>query len=58
LKNHFIAKVVAGHRITIPKAVCEVSGIEDGDILDVDLNIIEMPQKFEKRTHEGGTKWK
>jgi bifunctional DNA-binding transcriptional regulator/antitoxin component of YhaV-PrlF toxin-antitoxin module len=58
LKNHFIAKIVAGHRITVPKEVCEVSGVKDGDIVDVDLEIIEMPQKFEKQTRGRGTKWK
>ena len=58
MKNHFIAKIVAGHRITVPKEVCEVSGVKDGDIVDVDLEIIEMPQKFEKQTRGGGTEWK
>jgi len=56
LKNHFIAKIVAGHRITVPKEVCEVSGVKDGDIVDVDLEIIGMPQKSEKQIREGRTK--
>lgn len=56
MKNHFIAKIVAGHRITVPKEVCEVSGVKDGDIVDVDLEIIEMPQKSEKQIREGRTK--
>jgi len=56
LKNHFIAKIVAGHRITVPKEVCELSGVKDGDIVDVDLAIIEIPQKSGQQIREGRTK--
>jgi bifunctional DNA-binding transcriptional regulator/antitoxin component of YhaV-PrlF toxin-antitoxin module len=47
LKKHFIAKVVAGHRVTIPKEVCQVLEIKDGDLIDVDVDVIKMPQESE-----------
>ena len=49
MKKHFIAKVVAGHRITIPKEVCQVFGIKDGDLVEVNLEVATMPQESENK---------
>ena len=53
MKNHFIAKIVAGHRITVPKEVCEVSGVKDGDLVEVNLDVAEMPQESENKLLRG-----
>ena len=53
MKKHFIAKVVAGHRITIPKEVCQVLEIKDGDLLDVDVDAAKMPQESENKSRRG-----
>jgi bifunctional DNA-binding transcriptional regulator/antitoxin component of YhaV-PrlF toxin-antitoxin module len=45
LKKHFIAKVVVGHRITIPKEVCQVLEIKDGNLVDVDVDVTKVPRK-------------
>ncbi|KPV63548.1 MAG: hypothetical protein AOA66_0825 [Candidatus Bathyarchaeota archaeon BA2] len=42
LKKNFVAKVVAGHRVTIPKEVCQVLQIEKGDLVDVDIKKIPL----------------
>ena len=47
MKKHFIAKVVAGHRVTIPKEVCQVLGIKDGDLVEVDLDVAKVSQESE-----------
>jgi AbrB family looped-hinge helix DNA binding protein len=47
LKEHFIAKVVVGNRITIPKEVCCVLEIKEGDLVDVDVNVTKMPRESE-----------
>jgi bifunctional DNA-binding transcriptional regulator/antitoxin component of YhaV-PrlF toxin-antitoxin module len=52
LKEHFIAKVIVGHRITIPKEVCQVLEIKDGDLVDVDVNV-KMPQESENESRRG-----
>jgi len=41
LKRNFVAKVVAGHRITIPQEICQVLEIEEGDLVDVDVEKIK-----------------
>lgn len=48
MKKHFIARVVAGHRITIPKEVCEVLEIENGDLVDVDLLLARKNKTLER----------
>lgn len=53
MKKHFIAKVVAGHRITIPKEVCQVLEIKDGDLLDVDVDVTKMPRESENKSRRG-----
>jgi bifunctional DNA-binding transcriptional regulator/antitoxin component of YhaV-PrlF toxin-antitoxin module len=53
LKKHFTAKVVAGHRITIPKEVCQVLEVKDGDLVDVDVDVIKMPRKSENESRRG-----
>jgi len=58
LKKHFIAKVVAGHRITIPKEVCQVLGIKDGDLVEADLDVAKIPQESENKSGGGKTKRK
>jgi len=41
-KNYnFIAKIVAGHRITIPKEVCQVLQIKEGDLVDITVTKLE-----------------
>lgn len=41
-KNYnFLAKVVAGHRITIPKKVCQLLQIEKGELLEIKLTKLE-----------------
>lgn len=52
MKKHFIAKVVVGHRVTIPKEVCEVLGIKDGDFIDVD--VLKIPQNYEDKSRKRG----
>jgi len=42
LKKNFVAKVVVGHRVTIPKEVCQVLQIEEGDLVDVDVTKIHL----------------
>jgi len=42
LKKNFVAKVVAGHRVTIPKEVCQVLQIEEGDLVDIDIARIHL----------------
>jgi len=49
LKKHFIAKVVAGHRITIPNEVCQVLGIENGILVEVGLDVVEVLPKIEDK---------
>jgi len=58
LKKHFIAKVVAGHRITIPKEVCQVLGIKDGNLVDVDVDLAKIPQESENKSMRGKIKRK
>lgn len=53
MKKHFIAKVVAGHRVTVPKEVCQVLEITDGDLVEVDLDVAKMPQKSENKHVRG-----
>jgi bifunctional DNA-binding transcriptional regulator/antitoxin component of YhaV-PrlF toxin-antitoxin module len=49
LKSHFIAKVVAGNRITIPNEVCQVLGIEHGIFVEVDLDVVAVLPKIEDK---------
>jgi len=42
LKKNFVAKVVAGHRVTIPKEICQVLTIEEGDLVDIDVTKIRL----------------
>ena len=58
MKKHFIAKVVAGHRITIPKEVCQVLGIKDGNLVDVDVDLAKIPQESENKSMRGKIKRK
>jgi len=58
LKNHFIAKVVAGHRITIPNEVCQVLRIENGIFVEVDLDVVGVLPKIEDKPVGGTMKWK
>jgi bifunctional DNA-binding transcriptional regulator/antitoxin component of YhaV-PrlF toxin-antitoxin module len=53
LKNHFTAKVVAGHRITIPNEVCQVLGIENGIFVEVDLDVVRVLPKIEDKSVGG-----
>ena len=53
MKKHFIAKVVAGHRITIPKEVCQVLEIKDGDLVDVDVDVTKMPRESGNESRRG-----
>jgi bifunctional DNA-binding transcriptional regulator/antitoxin component of YhaV-PrlF toxin-antitoxin module len=53
LKRHFIAKVVVGHRVTIPKEVCQVLAIKDGDLIDVDIEVAEIPYESENNCRSG-----
>ena len=53
MKKHFIAKVVAGHRVTVPKEVCQVLEIKDGDLVEVDLDVAKIPQKSENKPVRG-----
>jgi len=53
LKKHFIAKVVAGHRITIPKEVCQVLEIKDGDLVDVDVDVAKTSWESENKPVRG-----
>jgi AbrB family looped-hinge helix DNA binding protein len=53
LKKHFIAKVVVGHRVTIPKEVCQVLEIKEGDLVDVDVDVTKMPRKSENESRRG-----
>jgi len=48
LKKNFIAKVVAGRRITIPQEICHVLEIEKGDFVDVDIEKIKTASKERK----------
>jgi len=45
LKRNFVAKVVAGHRVTIPQELCEVLEIKEGDLVDVDIAKVEANLK-------------
>ena len=58
LEKHFIAKVVAGHRVTIPKEVCQVLGIVDGNLVEVNLSVVEVLLKIEDKPVGGTMKWK
>ena len=58
MKKHFIAKVVAGHRITIAKEVCQVLGIKDGNLVDVDVDLAKIPQESENKSMRGKIKRK
>jgi len=42
LKKNFVAKVVAGHRVTIPKEICQILEIENGDLVDIDITKIHL----------------
>ena len=53
MKKHFIAKVVAGHRVTVPKEVCQVLGIKDGDLVEVYLDVAKIPQESENKPVRG-----
>jgi len=39
--NEFVAQVVGGGRITIPKEIRELHGIKEGDILYIAFRIIK-----------------
>jgi bifunctional DNA-binding transcriptional regulator/antitoxin component of YhaV-PrlF toxin-antitoxin module len=58
LRKHFIARVAAGHRITIPNEVCQVLEIEDGNLVEVDLDVVGMLLKIEDNPVRGKMKWK
>ena len=45
LKRNFIAKVVAGRRITIPQEICQVLEIKEGHFVDVDVEKIKANSK-------------
>ena len=48
MKKNFVAKVVAGHRVTIPKEICQFLQIEEGNLVDVDVAKIHLnPRKSE-----------
>jgi bifunctional DNA-binding transcriptional regulator/antitoxin component of YhaV-PrlF toxin-antitoxin module len=49
LRKHFIARVAAGHRVTIPNEVCQLLGIEDGNLVEVDLDVVGMLLKIEDK---------
>lgn len=42
MKKNFVAKVVAGHRVTIPKEICQVLQIEEGNLVDIDVKKIHL----------------
>jgi bifunctional DNA-binding transcriptional regulator/antitoxin component of YhaV-PrlF toxin-antitoxin module len=45
LKRNFLAKVVAGRRITIPQEICHVLEIKEGDFVDVDVGKVKANLK-------------
>lgn len=45
MKRNFIAKVVAGRRITIPQEICHVLEIEKGDFVDIDIEKMKTASK-------------
>jgi len=45
LKRNFVAKVVAGRRVTIPQEICQVLEIDEGDFVDVDIGKIKINLK-------------
>jgi len=45
LKRNFVAKVVAGRRVTIPQEICQVLEIDEGDFVDVDVGKIKTNLK-------------
>ncbi|MCJ7560427.1 hypothetical protein MUO79_07390 [Candidatus Bathyarchaeota archaeon] len=49
MRKHFIARVAAGHRVTIPNEVCQLLGIEDGNLVEVDLDVVGMLLKIEDK---------
>ena len=49
MRKHLFAKVVAGHRITIPNEVCQVLGIENGIFVEVDLDVVGVLPKIEDK---------
>ena len=53
MKKHFIARVVVGHRVTIPKEVCQVLEIREGDFVDVDVDITKIPRESENKYGRG-----
>jgi bifunctional DNA-binding transcriptional regulator/antitoxin component of YhaV-PrlF toxin-antitoxin module len=53
LKEHFIAKVVVGHRITIPKEVCQVLEIKEGNLVDIDVDVTQMPCESGNESRRG-----
>jgi bifunctional DNA-binding transcriptional regulator/antitoxin component of YhaV-PrlF toxin-antitoxin module len=49
LGKHFIARVAAGHRATIPNEVCQILGIENGNLVEVDLDVVVVLPKIEDK---------
>ncbi len=45
MKRNFVAKVVAGRRITIPQEICQVLEIKEGHFVDVDVEKIKANSK-------------
>jgi bifunctional DNA-binding transcriptional regulator/antitoxin component of YhaV-PrlF toxin-antitoxin module len=58
LRKHFIARVAAGHRVTIPNEVCQVLGIKNGNLVEVDLDVVVVLPKIEDKLVGGTMKWK
>jgi len=53
LKKNFVAKVVTGHRVTIPKEVCQVLQIEEGDLVDIDIARIHLNPRVKSEVKGG-----
>jgi bifunctional DNA-binding transcriptional regulator/antitoxin component of YhaV-PrlF toxin-antitoxin module len=53
LRKHFIARVAAGHRVAIPNEVCQILGIKDGNLVEVDLDVIGVLPKIEDKLAGG-----
>ena len=49
MRKHFIARVAAGHRVTIPNEVCQILRIEDGNLVEVDLDVVAVLPKIEDK---------
>ena len=53
MKKNFVAKVVTGHRVTIPKEVCQVLQIEEGDLVDIDITKIHLNPRVKSKVKGG-----